>query len=218
MNIKSIKTLKTGLGIPIVFLHGFLGKSEDWNAVCRHLPPCPCIGIDIPGHGQAPFAENFDIDIPEYHLVGYSMGGRIALQKFAGKAKSLTLISTHPGLLSNEEKYARLKNDEKWAELLLKLPIDEFLCLWYDQPIFKPFKPDFSMRREQNKIGLAKALLHFSLAKQKRVEIDEVIVGMRDEKFRKLFKNPTVVPNAGHMVHLENPKELARIIQMRIGI
>ena len=212
------KVLKEGPGVPIVFLHGFLGRSEDWLEVCAALPSCHCIGIDLPGHGDSPFEPDFTIDLPQFHLVGYSMGGRIALQKFQGKARTLTLLSTHPGLTSAEEKKARLESDAVWAKKLLTLSIDEFLRQWYDQPIFKPFRPDISMRREQNVVSLAKALLHFSLARQPRFEIDHLIVGSRDLKFKTLFPNPIIIPNAGHMVHLENPKAIAKIIEARIQL
>lgn len=208
------KLLKKGTGIPIVFLHGFLGKSEDWLPVSSHLSS-PCIGCDLPGHGNTPFKVDFTIPIPNYHLVGYSMGGRIALQKFAKKALSLTLLSVHPGLKTEEEKEKRLKSDKEWANLLLKLPIDEFLLRWYDQPVFKPFKPDLKMRREQNVQDLAKALLEFSLAKQSYFEIDQGLIGEFDQKFLSLYKNPIVIPEAGHMVHLENPKAVAKMIEKR---
>ncbi len=210
------KTLKNGSGIPIVFLHGFLGTAEDWLPVSSHLPNCHCIGFDLPGHGSSPFDPDFDIDFPKFHLVGYSLGGRIALQRFRDRALSLTLLSVHPGLKTEEEKAKRLKSDEAWANLLLQLPIDEFLNRWYDQSIFKPFRPDFSMRKEHNIQNLAKVLLHYSLAKQERFEIDGVVVGERDEKFRALYSNPILVPNAGHMVHLENPKAIADIIKRKI--
>lgn len=212
------KILKEGVGIPIVFLHGFLGRSEDWVPLCSYLPPCPCIGFDLPGHGDSPFDPEFLIDIPEFYLVGYSLGGRIALQKFRHRALELILLSVHPGLKTQEEKIARLKNDQMWADLLLQLPIDEFLKRWYDQSIFKPYKPDFQTRKNQNIDGLAKALMHYSLAKQERFEIDAVLVGERDEKFHSLYQNPIIVPEAGHMIHLENPKAVAEIITKRLRI
>lgn len=212
------KILKQGSGAPIVFLHGFLGSSEDWLPVCSFLPRCHCIGFDLPGHGDSPFEPDFSIDFPKFHLVGYSLGGRIALQRFRHQALSLTLLSVHPGQKTEEEKRARLKSDAKWAKLLLNVPIDEFLSRWYDQPIFKPYKPDFATRLEQNIEGLAKALMHYSLAKQEHFGIDGVLVGEHDAKFRALFENPIVIPNAGHMIHLENPKAVAEIIQMRVGI
>lgn len=210
------KLLKEGPGVPLVFLHGFLGSAGDWEPVCSFLPPSQCIGLDLPGHGNSPFVEDFTIDIPRFHLIGYSMGGRLAMSyafKHPEQIESITLMSAHPGLKSEEEKKERLKKDQEWANLLFELPIDEFLIRWYNQPLFKPFKPDLTMRKQQNIPHLAAALMHYSLGKQMRFEIDGVLVGERDEKFRALYKNPILIPNACHMVHLENPEAVAQIIQ-----
>ncbi len=211
--------LKTGTGIPLVFFHGFLGTHRDWLPLVSHLPDWRSIGIDLPGHGTTPFMEEFLIDLPRFHLIGYSLGGRIALQyaqKHPEQIASLTLLSTHKGLLTNEEKEARWKSDLAWAHLLKELPIDEFLARWYDQPLFKPFKPDFEMRKHQNSEPLSQALLHFSLAKQPRYEIDRVLVGERDTKFRALYSNPIVIKGASHMIHLENPKQTADEIVKKV--
>lgn len=215
------KILKQGPGIPIVFFHGFLGRSEDWNAVCSFFPPSQCVGFDLPGHGDSPFMEHFKIDVPYFHLVGYSMGGRIALsyaEKYPEQIASLTLMSTHPGLKTEEEKRKRLESDYEWVRLLSELPIDEFLLRWYDQSIFKPYKPDLEMRKQQNIPNLKAAFMHYSLGKQRRYEIDRVLVGERDEKFKALFKHPVLIPHAGHMVHLENPEGVASVIQSRIHL
>ncbi len=208
---------------PLLFLHGFLGTSADWEPVRSYLSDFQTMALDLPGHGIAPFTEKFDIDCcaERFILVGYSMGGRLAM-RFAAenpeRIKSLILISSHPGLNSDEEKKQRLISDAEWAKLLLELPIDEFLRRWYDQPLFHPFKPNLSERRMQNKEALAAALLQFSLAKQPRYDTDGalILVGERDRKFRSLYKDPTVIPNAGHMVHLENPKAVAEEIKKRM--
>ncbi|MBM3183996.1 MAG: alpha/beta fold hydrolase, partial [Chlamydiae bacterium] len=124
--------LKEGPGTPLVFLHGFLGKSEDWEGVISHLTHCPCIGVDLPGHGLSSFHETFDFSppAPRFHLIGYSMGGRLAMQyalRFAERIDRLLLIGAHPGLKTEKEKKERLQSDAKWADLLLHLSIDEFL-------------------------------------------------------------------------------------------
>lgn len=210
--------MKEGPGIPIIFLHGFLGSGEDWRSVVSYLSPCKCIAYDLPGHGDSPFDTDFQIDLPTYHLVGYSLGGRIALQRFAKQAKTLTLLSVHPGLKTEEEKKGRWLQDLKWAHLLSELPIDEFLFRWYDQSIFNGFRPDFTLRKKQNIEGLKGALLHYSLAKQERYEIEGVLIGEKDEKFKTLYKSPVLIQDAGHMVHLENPKAVASIIETRIAL
>lgn len=213
------KILKSGPGIPIVFFHGFLGSALDWEPVCSFLPPVTCIAFDLPGHGASPFVEEFIIDKPRFHLVGYSMGGRIAVayaRRHPAQIASLTLLSTHPGLKTAKEKQSRFEIDSQWEQLLHQLSIDDFLSRWYDQPIFKPYCPDLKMRREQNIPNLARALMHYSLSKQEFTDLDGVLVGENDLKFRALFRNPIVVPNAGHMVHLENPQFIAQMLERNV--
>lgn len=219
--------LKEGKGTPLVFLHGFLGSSEDWKELIRYLPSVPCFGVDLPGHGASPFTEHFAEEMPLFsepvHLIGYSMGGRLALQYaalFPQKVASLTLISSHPGLSSEEEKKQRIAQDENWAQQILQFEIDEFLRRWYDQSIFGDFRPDLTMRRKHTPQQLAQCLVHYSLGRQPLLPSQraDCIVGEKDAKYRALLPNATVVPRAAHMVHLENPEDLASIIQTRIGI
>jgi 2-succinyl-6-hydroxy-2,4-cyclohexadiene-1-carboxylate synthase len=208
---------------PVVFLHGFLGHPSDWDRVIAHLPDIPTITIELPGHGNSPFAQEFSFPLPSqtFHLVGYSMGGRLALsyaKKFPERIASLTILSAHPGLKTKEEKTSRLQEDAKWAERLLTLPIDEFLIQWYDQPIFYSFKPDFSMRCKHNPKRLAKTLLYYSLGRQTFYRPKEALylVGEKDEKYRAIHPEAVVIPKAGHMIHLENPEAVAKIIKTRI--
>jgi len=212
------------VNLPIVFLHGFLGTKEDWDPVCSYLKEFSCFRCDLPGHGEEPFSEEFHlkIDAERFVLVGYSMGGRLALQYAAKNPKrvaDLILISAHPGLQSEKEKQERQALDAQWAKLLFELPIDEFLSRWYDQSLFHPFKPDLSMRKKQNKENLAAALMHYSLSKQPRYDVGRalILVGERDLKFRNLHPDCILIPNAGHMAHLENPKAVAEAIKKRIS-
>lgn len=217
--------LKSGTGIPLLFLHGFLGTHEDWKTVCSYLPPCNCFGIDLPGHGLCPFTENFESlipDFPKMHLIGYSMGGRLAMQyaqKFPGKIETLTLLSSHLGLLDAKEKQKRYLQDLAWAEKMRQC-FDDFLRQWYDQPIFSGYKPDLTMRRKQNPSELAKSLIHYSLGKQTMMQPERAIfvVGERDKKYRQLYPDAILVPNAGHMVHMENPEAVANILKVRVGL
>lgn len=97
----------------VVFLHGFLGSSEDWIPIMKAVSgSARCISIDLPGHGesrvkssngeaQGPrlsienvakiLSKTLDqISSEKVTLVGYSMGARIALYmalKFAEKVQ-----------------------------------------------------------------------------------------------------------------------------------
>jgi 2-succinyl-6-hydroxy-2,4-cyclohexadiene-1-carboxylate synthase len=220
-------SLKQGNGTPLVFLHGFLGDHRDWEGVASNLI-FPCIAFDLPGHGASPFTEDFFTvflksveDLPPFHLIGYSMGGRLAAQ-FArlhpGKIAKLTLLSAHLGLRSEEERKKRLEKDFEIAKKILEAPIDEFLKEWYDQPLFHTLiaKMDIrSMRRNQDKQGIAKALCAFSLGKQVIALRDaHLLVGEYDEAYRTHYQNlpHIVIPDAGHAIHLENPNAVARTL------
>lgn len=216
--------LKKGEGLPLVFLHGFLGTSADWVPVCSHLPPWPCFGIDLPGHGQSPFTEHFIEMMPpfeKFHLIGYSMGGRLAMQyalRFPEKIASLTIASAHKGLSSEEERQKRISSDLLLAKKLVEFGIDPFLNDWYDQPLFGGFKPDLKMRKTQDPKLLASALVHYSLGKQPLLDPKDALflVGEQDHKFRSLFPEAEIIPDSAHMVHLENPIALAAHLKKRI--
>ncbi len=131
---------------PLVFLHGFLGCKEDWEEMIPHFEDnYRCIAIDVPGHGSSPYCEDIlsALKAEILHLcsekpilIGYSMGGRIALQLRAC-AEKLIILSGHPGLKAQKEKEERLKSDQMWSEKLLKIPFEEFFAQWYAQPVFQ---------------------------------------------------------------------------------
>lgn len=208
---------------PLVFLHGFLGSPDEWNPVLFHLSDFHLVAIDLPGHGNTPFTKQFEDWIPPFskmHLVGYSMGGRFAMQYadlFPEKIASLTLISSHRGLQNPIDKEKRLESDREWAKKL-EHSFDDFLRTWYDQPIFAGYRPNLTMRKKQNPKELVKTFLHYSLAYQKFLNPQNAlfVVGEKDGKYKKLYPDAAIIPNAGHMVHLEQPKQLANLIKQRV--
>ncbi len=199
---------------PLIFLHGFLGSKEDWIEMFPFFDrQFYCIAIDLP-------TDNIleSIPIPENAIViGYSMGGRIALQ-LQEKFRAVVAISAHPGLKSQEERDLRAQTDAAWCEKLRTLPFSEFLSEWYAQPIFKQIFP----RKKQDPHVLARMLEQMSLAKQPLIEQFHrptlFIHGEEDLKYQQLYCKlpPTVivrsVPNCGHAVHLENPVACAEHI------
>jgi 2-succinyl-6-hydroxy-2,4-cyclohexadiene-1-carboxylate synthase len=207
-----------------VFLHGFLGNQNDWASVVKSMQT-PCLCLDLPGHGEAPFDLEWEkklLNRPPFHLIGYSMGGRLALQ-FAQKypVLSLTLISTHLGLSSDEQRRERKQKEEFWTHQLETLSIDEFIHQWYDQPLFQSLRSKISdidkMRQKQNKQGLLQAFKAFSLSSQPLHPLPpntKLIVGELDTAYRAMYApHPhIVVPNAGHAIHLENPTALAKVL------
>ena len=83
-------------GLPVIFVHSLAGNSSQWSAQLEHLRTSRrAIALDLRGHGLSrppahgdyaieSLAADIDtlvrqVDIPEFILVGHSMGGIVAL-------------------------------------------------------------------------------------------------------------------------------------------
>lgn len=224
---------------PLVFLHGFLGSKEDWEAMLPYFQDqFFCLTFDLPGHGKSPHlrspiqtiqaAVQTITSLPPIYL-GYSLGGRIALQLQEG-AFATVVLSAHPGLETQEEKTLREQIDKKWCEKLLHLPFETFIAEWYAQPIFNTLHKRPSLLQEiiQRRIRhnhpqkLADTFMEMSLSQQSRVTDFSCptlfLYGEEDWKYRHLYcKLPNTVTvrcikQCGHVIHLENTAECAKQI------
>lgn len=247
------------VGAPaVVFLHGFLGSQQDWQDITEQLQnDFHCISIDLPGHGdnQQQLAEQVlptpgfkrcaelitttlaTLNVHRYHLVGYSLGGRIALhiaKLYPEQLLSLVLESCHPGLQSQADKIARKQNDAAWADKLSSMPISEFLKLWYQQAVFSDLTPAeqsalVTKRSDNNPFALANCYQATSLAEQDdlwdipaqlNIKV-HFIAGHQDSKFMALASRWQQQQNimlhtieaSGHNVHLAAPKQFATKLQ-----
>ena len=137
----------------LVLLHGFTGSSASWDDVACDLA-VPSVAIDLPGHGTSPavaptWKDNIDrvavsVDITvggELHLVGYSMGARVALalalsDRLRDRVVALTLIGVHPGLGDDAERSARRSADRDWAERIRSGGVEAFVDAWEALPLW----------------------------------------------------------------------------------
>lgn len=236
------------LNYPILFLHGFLGDGLDFQEVMWRLSrQFYCLSIDLPGHGKTQVNgtdEDYQIEsvtrgliefidalkLEKSVLVGYSMGGRIALYlaiHFPDSFDRVILESASPGLKTIEERVTRLESDRRLSEELEKQDFYLFLNKWYGQNLFKSIlqNPDFPKildRRLQNSpLELAKSLRNLSTGLQPSLweHLDSIslplllLVGELDPKFVNLNREIAngcpnckleIVTNCGHNIHLEN--------------
>lgn len=234
----------------LVFLHGLLGSKDDWQKVIEKLPHFSCITLDLPFHGEASHycVDDFQqtchylesqiqqkVGNQPYYLVGYSLGGRIALYyalcylKQTAQIEALILEGANLGLETEQEKQQRWMNDIRWAARFAEEPISQVLQDWYSQPVFA----DLTDTQKQNLIKkrslndgkkIAIMLKATSLAKQPnfRKKIDNTdfpiyyFCGERDYKFKKMALDANLniisIKDAGHNSHVENANLFSELI------
>lgn len=242
----------------LVLLHGFTGGPENWRPMTARLSET--IGVLAPtlvGHGNPVHADvaGFDDEVDRiaslistttrWHLVGYSLGGRIALALLARHARlfsGATLIGAQPGLRSEEARAERRAADERWCTMLRERPLSEFVAAWEDQPLFRSQRtlPDETLARQRaerlarDPAGLVRSLAVTGLGVMPsywdalsgiRVPTT-LIVGSKDEKFTTLGREMVarlpsarleIVPDAGHNVVLERPDVVRALLDRALA-
>lgn len=247
---------EAGEGPPLVLLHGFTGSSASWAPVMSALAAHHhVLAIDLPGHGQtgAPDyparysmpAVSADIErlldsrgIRRADLLGYSMGGRLALYmalRLPTLWRSLVLESASPGLAQAEARRERVAADNALAGWLESQPIAVFVERWENLPLFASQrslpKTQQAVQREQRLAnrpsGLARSLRGMGTGQQpslwgelSRLRVPTLLLaGALDSKFAAINKEMVsairqarliLVPETGHTIHLERPEAFSR--------
>lgn len=236
----------------LCFLHGFMGRSDDWSEIVDALSEdFFCVTVDLPGHGQSvdqpsslysmegtvqALIDVFDdVGMDRCPLVGYSMGGRVALYLSLTqpeRVQRLVLESASPGLPTEEERADRRRVDAERAQRI-EDDLDNFLADWYRQPLFASLdrhdlvEDMVKTRRENDPVELARALRGLSPGRQpsfwERLEDLEspalLLTGALDSKYESITERAAqripasrrvVVDRAGHNVHAERPQAFLR--------
>lgn len=240
---------------PVLFLHGFMGSGTDWNEVIRFLSSGYfCLTVDLPGHGKTELVEGVDysfertaqsliefikgLNFKKCFLVGYSMGGRLALfltlryPQFFLKA---VLESASPGLGTQRERELRISQDDRISDRLVTGNFQSFLKEWYDQPIFEgltqseDFDKLFTNRLENNPGELAESLRCLGTGRQpslwEELRGNEIpillLVGEKDIKFQSIAREMTdsnrfvrlkTIEGCSHIIHFEKPGQFVKQI------
>lgn len=202
----------------LLFLHGFLGSARDWSPVTAALASrFRCCAVDLPGHGETGdrvgeglwsmegCADALGRLIAEQSpgragVVGYSLGGRLALHLAARHPALLigaVVVSGSPGLADAEARASRRRDDEGLARRLEEGGLEPFLEEWYRLPLFATlrgharFGEILARRRRNDPRALARSLRSMGLGSQRSLW-DELpalpvrcllLTGALDQKF-----------------------------------
>jgi 2-succinyl-6-hydroxy-2,4-cyclohexadiene-1-carboxylate synthase len=244
---------KSTAGATLVLLHGFTGSAMSWRHIIADLADSDMhvIAFDMLGHGQsdAPAnAERYSIEycqediIAALHtlgiergeaiLLGYSMGGRIALYAaFSGYFRALILESAAPGLATPVEREQRRASDEVLAARIEQEGIEAFIDYWEKIPLFASqqrlateHRAALHAQRLSNRAhGLANSLRGVGTGAQPELHSRLLtlnlpvllLAGELDSKFCTIARQMAsqlpqarlqIIPDAGHTIHLEQPK------------
>ncbi|WP_323995045.1 2-succinyl-6-hydroxy-2,4-cyclohexadiene-1-carboxylate synthase [Aeromonas hydrophila] len=233
----------------LVLLHGLLGDANDWQPVQAALADLPSLALDLPGHGsnRAVRVTGFEQahrwlcdelaarGIDRYQLVGYSLGGRLALYHASQspvRLQALLLENCHPGL-PPAERPARLVHDEGWARRFEQEPLAAVLAGWYRQGVFADLGEEARARQIARRLGndgkaVAAMLRATSLGQQpdlgqwlaQSTLPVTYVSGKRDHKFHQLAclmasqhrKIHHLELDGGHNLHAHQPETFARLL------
>jgi 2-succinyl-6-hydroxy-2,4-cyclohexadiene-1-carboxylate synthase len=228
-------------------LHGAVGMSADWRGFAKRLAEAKTgsRAVDLwrfMEPGPMPLAEfgaalNEDAAGEVFRgsgrsLLGYSMGGRLALHALLAEPhpwQAAIIVSAHPGLESQAERDARRAADNAWAGKAMMGNWQRFIDDWNAQPVLGNAAP----RDSQASAGLvarrkeiARSFIDWSLGAQqpmwgKLCDISVPVLwvaGENDAKFRALAERAVaetpratlaIAPGAGHRVPWEAEAWLA---------
>ncbi|HEX5790442.1 MAG TPA: alpha/beta fold hydrolase [Luteolibacter sp.] len=228
-------------------LHGNLGLPADWRAVAEQLAaqgissrsPDLWRLLECEPLPLASFGRTLNAQVASRRggtaLVGYSMGGRLALHALLEPAhpwQAAIIIAAHPGLEDPEERAHRSAHDARRAAEALTTPWVSFVETWDQQPLLQggPARDAASPARLQlRRREIARAFVDWSLGAQAPLweRLGEIsipvlwVVGEADEKFRELGQRAcgllpnarlAIAPGCGHRVPAEAPEWLASTV------
>ncbi|OHY43445.1 2-succinyl-6-hydroxy-2,4-cyclohexadiene-1-carboxylate synthase [Cylindrospermopsis raciborskii CS-508] len=237
----------------VMFLHGFMGNIYEFDNVIKLLNNnFSYLTVDLPGHGKTEVLGGSDyygmentaqaiinlldeLKIEKCFLVGYSMGGRIALYltiNFPERFIKVVLESSSPGLSTDFQRIMRIKSDagiiRKLTRISTRNEFGVFLNNWYSQPIFGQIKnhPAYpkmiETRLANSPLKIAKSLQFMGTGYQPslwhKLEYNQIplllLVGEYDQKFIDINtviynlipgSKLVIINRSAHNTHLENP-------------
>jgi 2-succinyl-6-hydroxy-2,4-cyclohexadiene-1-carboxylate synthase len=224
----------------VIFVPGFMQRGSAWAPVAELLPErYSSVLLDHEQQTLSGRLEEIETAAGEDQpaLVGYSLGGRVALRaalRNLDRFGALATIGAGAGIDDPGARTARAEADERMAAWMEVTPIEEIVQIWERQPLFADQSDALVDEQRPGRLSHAPRDLALLMrtAGQGAMEpfwfelgrLDMPLLalsGSRDERYtaaaRRLAReapNATAlaVADAGHAAHLQQPAEVARLL------
>lgn len=240
-----------GKGTPTwLLLHGFMGSHHDFGQISEQLPGQVLVP-DLLGHGQSSRSHHQhdyqmerqaadlaslleQLQVKQVILVGYSMGGRLALDfalRYPDLVQALVLESSTAGIADKMARQKRIEHDEQQAQQLENESFSRFVDYWESLPLFESQKhlpTNIQQKIREQRLRQDPQVLAASLRGMGTGSMPDLwkqlpqltcpttlLTGKLDAKFNKLTSQMKelipkaqryVLSGAGHNLHLEKPE------------
>jgi 2-succinyl-6-hydroxy-2,4-cyclohexadiene-1-carboxylate synthase len=221
----------------VLFIPGFMQRGDAWRPVAELLPErYPSRVLDHAEHsfeGRLREIDEADADV----LVGYSLGGRLALRaalRSPGSFTAVVLVGSTAGIEEGPMRAQRAEADEKLASWIEAMPIEDIVALWERQPLFADQSEALVEEQRPGRLSQDPRSLALLLRTAGQGVLDPVwdelhsfelpllaIAGARDDGYSAAAKRiASVAPNAraaivedaGHAPQLQQPEAVASVI------
>jgi 2-succinyl-6-hydroxy-2,4-cyclohexadiene-1-carboxylate synthase len=236
----------------VLFIPGFMQRGDAWRPVAELLPErYPSELLDHAEHSfegrmreilaeaakPPPPGSATDAPVGRRVLVGYSLGGRLALRAALKEPQSFAAVVTVGATAGIEEgpmRAQRVEADEKLASWMEAMPIEDIVALWERQPLFADQSDSLVEAQRPGRLSHDPRDLALILRTAGQGALDPVwhelrtlglpllaIAGARDEGYSAAAKrlaaaapnaSAAIVEDAGHAAHLQRPEAVARLI------
>lgn len=222
----------------IWLLHGFLGRGNDWSVLSEELRSAgvetvtpDLFGQPLDTQSMSQWAATFVQGVrgtggDNHALVGYSMGGRLALHALLAAPdifRRAVMVSTGLGIEDSSARKERTTSDEQWARCFEHEEWKAVNQAWNRQEVFRDTLSSSRQESDFNRAALALALRRWSPAADEPLagSLPSIrasvlwIVGERDDKYVQEGRRAVrlipraelmIMTGAGHRVMLDQPE------------
>ncbi len=221
---------------PVLFIPGFMQPATAWAEVAELLEP-PTTLLEHAEHSFEGRLREIAAAGEGALLVGYSLGGRLALRaalRDPNRHAGLVTVGATAGIEDPSQRSARAEADERLASWIEAAPIEDVVAVWERQPLFADQSEGLIERQRDGRLTQDPRQLALLLRTAGQGVLEPVwpelltfelpilaIAGSRDEGYVRAAKQiadtapngrAAIVEEAGHAAHLQQPEETASLI------